>query len=94
MKKISITVRIPVFFDIDLNIKNDDYEELLKEWDNSNFGIVMEIVGKYVDLNSIDIGEAQERFGETEIVDIRDFGEGAKDELEINTIIPKEGKLN
>lgn len=94
MKKISLTLRIPIFIDMDLNIKEKDFEDLVDEWDKSNFGIVKNIVEKYVDLNNINIPEAQERFGDTEIVDLRLLENmPAKQEVEPNTITPK-GKPN
>ena len=108
MKKTSITIRVPIFFDVDVELEDSDYEILLDEWDLSNFGRVKTILGEYVDLENLDIIGAEERFGEPEIVDIRtfekiniiecdDFEEEEKTEEQDEfcfTTIPPKGKLN
>jgi hypothetical protein len=103
MKKISLTLRVPIFADVDLEIEDKDFEDLIEEWDKSNFGVVKGIVEQYVDLEDASTMGASERFGDTEIVDVRSFGEIIiekepdidlkTDEVEINTIAPK-GKPN
>jgi hypothetical protein len=97
MKKISLTLRIPIFVDIDVDIEDKDFEDLIEEWDESNFGIVKSIVEKYTDLDNINQASSQERFGETEIVDLKVFEamaeEKAEAQIEVNTIGPK-GKPN
>jgi hypothetical protein len=98
MKKISLTLRIPIFVDIDVEINDRDFEDLIEEWDESNFGIVKGIVEKYIDLDNVSAEGSQERFGETEIVDLGLFEEEVKLKVGVlpagvNTIIPK-GKPN
>ena len=104
MKKIALTVRIPIFVDIELEVEDKDFDDLIDEWDKANFGLVKSIVEKYADLENLGAMGSQERFGDTEIVDVRLFGEEIipEDEaeepeqaygIEINTITPK-GKPN
>jgi hypothetical protein len=94
MKKVSFTIRVPIFIDAEVEMAERDYNDLIDEWDKSNFGIVRTIVSEYVDLESIDLAEAQERFGDPEIVDVRVF-EDVEEDLEptFTTREPK-GKLN
>lgn len=94
MKKVSITVRIPIFIDVELEVDDQDYNQLLDEWDNSNFGVVKQLIDQYVDLNDIDVPELQERYGDSEIVDLKmerpeDIISSKTDEIECNTIAPK-----
>ena len=99
MKKISLTLRIPIFVDIDVDIEDRDFEDLIEEWDESNFGIVKGIVEKYIDLDNISAADSQERFGETEIVDLSVFEAAVEEKVKgdqqigVNTIVPK-GKPN
>jgi hypothetical protein len=73
MKKVSITVRVPIFVDIDLEMEDSDYDKLVEEWSHTNFGLVRNLVSEYVDLDSVDLINAQERYGDPEIVDLRMF---------------------
>jgi hypothetical protein len=100
MKKTSITVRVPIFFDVDLELDDVDYESLLEEWDRSNFGRVRAILEEYVDLDSMEVMGTEERFGDPEVVDIRIFDEQCVEDVEdttedfgYTTIAPK-GKPN
>lgn len=98
MKKASITIRVPIFFDLDLDLKDKDYDTLVEEWDQANFGRVSAIISKYIDIDSLDIPGTQERFGEAEVVDLREVGEAVnktklEQEIVFTSISPK-GKLN
>jgi len=107
MKKLGIVIRIPIFFDLELEVEDDDFDEIVDEWDKCNFANTKSIINNYInleDLEDLDISGIQERYGELEIVDI-DFENKkklneTKEELEMidiiskcNTIAPK-GKLN
>lgn len=102
MKKVSLTVRVPIFVDVELDMDDTDYETLIDEWDKTNFGIVKNIVGEYVDLESVDLINTQERYGDPEVVDVRIYENSPEinkstgadpDGIECNMIAPK-GKLN
>jgi hypothetical protein len=71
MKKVSVTVRIPIFVDLDVELEDQDFDTMLNEWEHSNFGLVRNLISEYVDLDSVDLINAQERYGDTEIVDVR-----------------------
>lgn len=97
MKKIGLTIRVPVFIDLDCEMSDDDFDNLLEEWDNSNFGIVQKITDKYVDIGSIKINPEIDRCGESELVDFKLYEETTEnditDEVCVNSIAPK-GKPN
>ena len=103
MKKVSLTFRVPMFVDVELEMEDLDYENLIDEWDRLNVGRVNSVLSNYVDLENLSLSSVDERIGNPELVDLRvfeDFVVEADDTTEdidaldyCNTIEPK-GKPN
>ena len=102
MKKVSLTFRVPMFVDVELEMEDLDYDNLIEEWDRLNMGRVNSLLADYVDLENLSFSSVDERIGNPELVDLRMFEDLVLDEEPqsdtdvldyCNTIEPK-GKPN
>ena len=78
--KVSITLRTPIFIEVELDMEEQDYEDLVDEWDRMNVGLVNGILSQYVDFENPMLGGVNERVGATEMVDMRAFEDTAEPE--------------